>query len=806
MQQIPPETRRIQSLLTSLVIVTLVILGLVLVIAAYPTVLKPILAPATPPIPTQNQNLSPLTPIVTPIPSATRTLRATLTPTITATSTQTLLPSQTPTPPGPPTLTAAQPVRSDPYKLKEWTEDLANLSIELMNDFPNTLIPRLRGEDNQGYFDAFHYATIAGKEGLQRFPDALQAVQWRFDLAYNLAQTGSPEAGEAYAALLSETLNQGDVDLAGLVDWFRARETRLRLDLVEMTPPPGYLSSHILEVHGPGSAFIWLLETPSGYQAYVLDSNFDFVVAPEMRLIISDLTGDGLDDAAIFNINPTRETALELPRIFDLAEAPAVERFFRPSAQKTDPGMPYINNWRIASNEQAGSDLQLDLNLFDACPVNLTQNFHWDGTYFTEAPTKFEIEPSLAALSLCRYLVDHAINVWGPQGAIQIMEKLLPNWPPAQDEQGKPFPADARDEWRYRLGIYHALVGNFDQASAYLTELVSKPSTANSAWVEPAAKFLELYKQPLDLYRACLQSQLCDPNKAIEQLINQGKIPADQDPLVYLAEHGLTLRSSGYFDFDGDDLKERWFTVRHRPLEKLDLWVLATTRDGPRAIYLGSLEGDSPTMQFLDEKARPPVVWIEEGVFIVFDRDRDTGEPSIRRVSPKLEFPNRFKDGLTAARQALFAGEDLKKVLKMLQDLEQSPGLLCQANHTCDEYFYLLGLTNELLGNERPAVEAYLRLWRDYSLSPFTTLARLKLEGTIVPPTAIATSTLTPFPTGLLTPGTPTVTGTLGAGFTPLPTFTQTLPEFTPLVTSTSPNPYPLETATIEPTLTPLYP
>ena len=76
MQQIPPETRRIQSLLTSLVIVTLVILGLVLVIAAYPTVLKPILAPATPPIPTQRQNLSSSDPGGTPIPSATRTLRA----------------------------------------------------------------------------------------------------------------------------------------------------------------------------------------------------------------------------------------------------------------------------------------------------------------------------------------------------------------------------------------------------------------------------------------------------------------------------------------------------------------------------------------------------------------------------------------------------------------------------------------------------------------------------------------------------------------------------------------------------------
>ena len=122
-----------------------------------------------------------------------------MTPTITPTPTATEEPTLTPTPPGPPTLTPAQPVRGDPYKLREWTEDLANLSIELMKDYPNTLIPRLRGENNQGFYAAFSYAAAAGKEGLQRFPDALHASQWRFDLAYNLAQTGNPEAGQSYA-------------------------------------------------------------------------------------------------------------------------------------------------------------------------------------------------------------------------------------------------------------------------------------------------------------------------------------------------------------------------------------------------------------------------------------------------------------------------------------------------------------------------------------------------------------------------------------------------------------------------------
>jgi hypothetical protein len=786
MNEIPPETRRVQALLTSLIILTILILGLALGIAAYPAVIKPMLAPPTPPIPTPRTATVTTTPTITL--TATPTLRPTLTPTITTTPTPGEEATTTPTPPGPPTLTPAQPARGDPYQLIEWNEELADLSIALMQDYPNLLISRLRGVDDRGFYDAFSYAVLAAQEALLRFPQADQATQWRFDLAYNLAQTGDPQAGAAYADLIRRALNQSEVDRDELMAWFQSQEPRLKLNAIELKPPQGYLSSQLLEVHGPGSAFIRLLETPAGYQAEVFDDNFDFIQAPAMRFLTSDLTGDDLDEIILFN-TATNSTELEKPRIFDLSQSKVKELFFRPSTPLFNPGMEYTNNWRILANDQGSKDLVLELQLFPACPVTVQQAFRWNGVYLEAVDTQYQVAPASGALSLCRFLVDHSASVWGPAATVQIMEALLPNWPPASDENGKPFPTDVKDEWRYRLGVYHALLGDSDQARSYFNEIVQNPATSTSGWVEPARQFLESYQKPQDLYKACLNAQFCNPNAALLYLINTLGVPAGEDPIQYLTQNGVSLRASDYFDFDGDGLTERWFSLRHRPLEKLELFALANIPNGWQALSLGQIEGDRPSLQILDEKQKPPVVWLDSGAYITFGRDQDGRLPYFQRVSPRLEFTNRFTAGMQQARQALFKGEDYQKVLQQLLDLAKTPGLLCQANWTCDEYLYLLGLTNELLGNERPAVEAFLQLWRDYSLSPFTTLARLKLSPTFLGPTPAPTLTLAPSPTGSLTVIAPTPTLTLFPGTTPTPTLAQS-------PTATEPINYPLPTAT----------
>jgi hypothetical protein len=145
-------------------------------------------------------------------------------------------------------------------------------------------------------------------------------------------------------------------------------------------------------------------------------------------------------------------------------------------------------------------------------------------------------------------------------------------------------------------------------------------------------------------------------------------------------------------------------------------------------------------------------------------------------------------------------GEPPRQIQKELLDLQKFPGLLCQPTWTCDSYDYLLGLASELAGDAQKALDNYLTLWLNYSRSPFTTLARLKLEGAAVQPTSSPTATL-PLTSSPTSAGTlvPTVTGTPP---TATPTVSGTPPTATPTVTGTPPTATPTVSGT-PPTATP---
>ncbi len=778
MSQPPEETKRLQSLLTSLIILSVVILAMILAIAAYPTIIRPAIAPATPVLPTLASSRTP-TPIpsITQTPTQTGTLRPTFTPTITLTPTETLPPTGTPTPAGPATLTPARPVLGDPYRLAEWTAEQADYAAQLMNDYPNTLSVAARGEDSSAFYKAFSYSTIALREALIRFPDEPYTTRWEAQLAYSLARISSPDAGQAYADLITRALNQEEANLNNLPEWFVTTEPRLRLNMTPLQVPEGYTGSYLVEIHGPGSAFLWLLETPSGYQAKVIQSNFGFTEGADMRSIVSDLNRDGFDDVAIYNLKPS-DTELEKPNIFDLSTGEIQELSFQPSGPALDLGMEYRNYWRVIQDAAGNNQLQLELSLFPVCPVTLQRSYNWDGEYFEAVSERVNSQPAADTLSTCQFIVEHAINLWGPSAAVQIMEPILPVWPPETDENGKEFPADAKDEWRYRLGIYQALSEDYDRAVETLNDLVSHPTIPTSQWVKPANEFLQAYQKPEQIYTACLQSSMCDPNLALGSLLNK-ILPPAQDPVEFMWQSGAALNSNGYFDFDNDGQSERWFTIQHRPLERLNLWILASTTEGLNALHVGALEGGQVNPQYLDDSETSPLVWIEEGTYFHMQRDPQTSTPYLVFASPRLTFPDRFKEGMNAVRETLLIKGDATEALRLLEELKLSPGLLCKATWSCDEYYYLLGLANEISGNDRAAIDAYLRLWWDYSKSPFTILARLKLIGTMIPPTATASTTPTVTPTGF---------------FATTPAPTQPYPITTPTGFNPYPYPYPTET------------
>jgi hypothetical protein len=801
----PDEAKRIRFLLTNLVILFIFVLTLVFLIASYPDLLAP--PPTATPtitntvIPTLTPTPILPSPTITLTPTPTRTRLPTFTPTITNSPTPTSTSTPSPTPTGPPTLTPARPVPgNERYNLQPWTSANAANLVERMENYPNTLPRQARGDDNSAYFAAFKYAVFAQEEALLRFPDTPQAEAWRWGLAYDLARTGDPQAASHYADLILQGLNRGETSLDGLSAWFHDKEPRLDLYPIILKPLSGYTGNYVLEIRGGGSAFIWLLNTPGAYQAYPIFTDFDFVNTPGFQTILSDLNGDGFEDLAIYQQTRTGDLNLILPRVFNLAQVPAQPLPFRPSQSSFTIGMDYTNYWAIQRDETGKNLLAFQSSIFDACPITIQRIFKWDGSFFSLVSTAYQPEPNPATLNYCPTMVDHAAQTWGSEPALKLVQATLDAWPPALDLQGKPYTMDGRDEWRYRLGIYQALNGDAQGAIATMQAIVDSPALPASRWIEPAQNFLDSYHSHEDIYRACVQAQFCDPGQAIKQIISSLPARQSDQAVDLLWKSGVTLRASGFYDFYGTQENLRWFTVRHHPFEKLQFWILAASPDRIQALYVASIDSNQPTLTIQettqDGGAQAPVIWLDDVAAFSLQRDPDSLAPYLTYYPVAYHWPNRFEQGLQAASQALFGGSPPAKVVQQLVDLQTNPGLLCAPYWTCDPYYYLLGLANELAGNKSAAIDAYLQVWWDYSNSPYTTMVRLKVSGASVLPSGTPSASITPIPTNV---ATSTATETANPAGTATQTVTGTPPTETPTPTETL-TPTPSETPTPSPT------
>ena len=207
------------------------------------------------------------------------------------------------------------------------------------------------------------------------------------------------------------------------------------------------------------------------------------------------------------------------------------------------------------------------------------------------------------------------------------------------------------------------------------------------------------------------------------------------------------------------------------------------------ALLVASIDSTRPDLS-LQPETQPTVTWLDSTVAFSLQRDPDTLVPYLTYYPLQYVWPNRYLDGLQADEKALFSGADPSQVANDLLNLQENPGLLCAPYWTCDPYYYLLGLSSELAGEERQAVSAYLYLWWNYSKSPFTTMSRLKLVtgATFITETPPVTFTPTP-------PSTPTppASGTLPTSVPteePTTTLTQETPT-TETPTPETPTPYP---------------
>jgi hypothetical protein len=731
---------------------------------------------------------TPATVTSSPSPSITATPAPSFTPSPSPTATITPTPTITPTRTPIALLTPDYPLLDNElYHLIGWQPEQASRMIELLDVYPDTLSAYHRGADNAGYYAAFRYAQFGEREALLRFPAAPQANTWLWRLAYDQARTGEAGASHSYAALITTALNDKLVDPAGLPAWGLEQFPAAAIEVIPLASRAGYQSSSLVKISlnadgSDGSAFFWLLESDGQYESYPLTSYFDFVHPTTVDDFVSDLIGNGSPQVAIYRSALPGLFQYILPQIFDLGQLPPVVLSFENQALP-EIGPDFHNHWEpLTSGSEAGS-LQFSDTLFPACPVTVRHIYDWNGTAFEYLGARYEFHPDPNLLTYCSGTIDQARSAWGPEVTLQLMEQLLPYWPPQADLSGNPFPADALDEWRYRLGTLYALLGKEQQAHDTLQAIVANPVSPASRWIARASDFLAIYQAPRDIYQACLGAPSCDTHLAFQDLVATFT-PEDYTlaPEI-LRQAGVTLRSTGFFDFDGDGFTERWFVLRHQRGEDLEFWILAQVPGSVKALYVGVVTSNLPRITYLNQEDNPPVVQVEPDLTFTMQRQGNPRQLSITFVQPVTVFSaDLTQEGLDAIQERLLSGSDPVQIRAELLALREAPVFTC-SYLLCPQYQYLLGLTDELIGDPIGAVDAYLQLWRDYPDSPYTIMARLKLARIDLTATPTPVPTLTPTSQASLTPtASPT---SLPPTQTASPTVEVATPTLSPIPTET---------------------
>ena len=359
------------------------LLGIVLIIVLVVSILILTRSSSTPePSPTEllaaipSSEIPPtltITPSITPSPRFTFTPKPTRTATIAPTSTATPLPTLIPS------LTPAFPSEhNDQYKLVLWTPELADQLIDLLEVYPETLSSFARGANNQGYYDAFQYALFAQREALLRFPSAAQAQVWSRQLAYNLARTGNPSAGEIYAALITQDLNSGNISVDELPFWGLDYEPFVIVEVIPLESGNEVLSSSLVKVSADenGSSYFWLLEETTGFVSHPLTSDFNFVQPSDIEHFIIELPGTSYQVVGIFPTRVHESIHYIKPRVFSLLQQPPIELNFE-TVFPPAIGPDFTNNWEPVNPTKLNGDLQFLDSIFSACPVTLQHAYEW---------------------------------------------------------------------------------------------------------------------------------------------------------------------------------------------------------------------------------------------------------------------------------------------------------------------------------------------------------------------------------------------------------------------------------------------
>ena len=325
---------------------------------------------------------------------------------------------------------------------------------------------------------------------------------------------------------------------------------------------------------------------------------------------------------------------------------------------------------------------------------------------------------------------------------------------------------------------------------------MQSPTIENTQWKNFAKQFLANPDSLENVYRVCAKAPYCNKKVALQNYINNLKADEYNHIVYHLNKAGVAVRSSAQYDFDNDGSPERWVVLRHNQTDKLEFWIFTQTNDHILALFVTTVETNQPKINQYLSRSGIPIIWVDTKQSFSLMKNPITKIPYIKKYPPSYFYDDLTRETVDAALNALLAGGEPYTWLNQLLILKQSYQFTCFNDFDCARFYYALGLAYERTNQPSKALETYWSLWKKYPSTPFTTLARLKIEYNPIygppptityTPTNTATFTPTPTNTGTITP-TPTITNTPNGTITVVPTNTAT--QYSPTTTPT-PEAYP---------------
>jgi hypothetical protein len=609
----------------------------------------------------------------------------------------------------------------------------------------------------------------AAGNALALFPHDPRAEKWHWQMAYYLALSGEGEqAMDSYIALIDHALNDQHLKPQDLPTWFQSGNSQqwyltpnysLQIDPIQL---PGYDAGYMILIGAldnfdiPGPTCLVITKKGDRYKTYPVYNGFSGFIIPNRSVITyskKDLTGDGVEDI-VANYFFGMHNGFVIISVIDISTLPPKELPFFPSK---DTGLSFWNAYQIDGQPD---DQQIQINRSLSCEESGIDTYHWNGEWFDL------VQGEWAADNLTRFSGNEVHNcLAGIQDyartlpftdAISIMDSAFTHNVPYLHENRDMF-----EEFRVMKGIFTAFSGDFKAARSVFREIVDTPTIQNGVWVKPSENFLDVYKEPANLYRACSTVNVCvsypstDPSGTSPQkCINV--MPCDETTALQatfdtafatsalaqitekLKSAGVQVLNEGWHDFDGDSQDELWFTVKEPGASKFELWIGVQAPQGTKIVLAGEISGANPSIKALSKDPSKTLVISGSDQMSMQVRNLHAEEPFIdlqkySATDLTQQNPKPFYD----LRRALYEGEPAAQIYESLSKLDANPpkcpfewknsdGTI-SGESDCASFYFTLAFAAELLGKESEAVQRYYTVWSHYPDSDLAPLARLKL-------------------------------------------------------------------------------